>query len=48
MTETVASDKNCLAVVSINFPLTEPFTCAWLIKTAPKMKSRRPNFFIAS
>ena len=46
ITETVASDKGCLAVVSVNFPFTEPLTWAWIINAENSMDRSRMSFFI--
>ena len=46
MTETVASDNDCLAVVSITFPFTEPLICAWAMNAEGKMHKSRMSFFI--
>ena len=46
MTETVASDNGCFAVVSTNFPFTEPLICAWAINAEDSMERSRMSFFI--
>src|SRR6187402_1537629 len=46
MTETVASDNGCFAVVSTNFPFTEPLIWAWAINAKERMERSRMNSFI--